>query len=46
MTDDQVCLRSATELAAMIRSRELSSRELLELFLAGSSGSTRPSTRS
>src|SRR5215469_8781526 len=34
MTDDQVCLRPATELAEMIRSRELSSRELLELCLA------------
>jgi hypothetical protein len=34
MTDNQVCLRPATELAEMIRSRELSSRELLELYLA------------
>src|ERR1700748_3144789 len=34
MTDDQVCLRRATELAGMIRRRELSSRELLELCLA------------
>ncbi len=34
MTDDQVCLRPATELAGMIRRRELSSRELLELCLA------------
>ena len=32
MTEPQ--FRSATELAAMIRRRELSSRELLELFLA------------
>ena|ERR1700758_4329342 len=34
MTDDRVCLRPAAELAEMIRRRELSSRELLELFLA------------
>ena len=32
MTEPQ--FRSATELAAMIRRRELSSRDLLELFLA------------
>ena len=46
MTDDQVCLRPATEMAEMIRSRELSSRELLGLCLARVSGSTRLSTRS
>jgi amidase len=34
MSDDQVCLRPASELAGMIRRRELSSRELLELCLA------------
>jgi amidase len=34
MTDDRVCLRPATELAEMIRRRELSSRELLDLVLA------------
>lgn len=34
MTDDQVCLRPATELAEMIRRREVSSREPLELCLA------------
>jgi amidase len=33
MATDEICLRPATELASLIRSRELSSRELLELFL-------------
>ena len=31
---DQVCLRPATEMAEIVRSRELSSRELLGLCLA------------
>jgi amidase len=32
--DDDVCFRPATELAAMIRAREISARELLEAHLA------------
>lgn len=34
MADDDICLRPATELAGLIRSRELSSRELLQMMLA------------
>ncbi len=33
MADDEICLRPATELAQLIRTRQLSSRELLELYL-------------
>ncbi len=33
MADDSICLQSATELALLIRSRQISSRELLELYL-------------
>ncbi len=32
--DDELCLRPATELAAMVRSREVSARDLLEAHLA------------
>jgi amidase len=32
-SDDDLCLRSATELAALVRSRELSARELLDAHL-------------
>ncbi|MEX5720793.1 amidase [Geodermatophilus maliterrae] len=32
--DDELCLRPATELAALLRARELSARELLEAHLA------------
>ncbi len=33
MADDEICLQPATELAARVRAREVSSRELLELYL-------------
>ena len=33
MADDSICLRPAVELAAMLRAREISSRELLDLQL-------------
>jgi amidase len=33
MADDEICLRTATELARSIRRRELSSRELLDMYL-------------
>ena len=33
MTDDDVCFRPATELAAMLRAREISARELLDAHL-------------
>lgn len=34
MADDSICLQPATELAQLIRSRQLSSRELLDMYLA------------
>ena len=34
MTDEELCLRPATELAALVRSREISARELLDAHLA------------
>ncbi|MDE3206067.1 MAG: amidase [Acidobacteriota bacterium] len=34
MADDSICLQSATELSFLIRARQISSRELLELYLA------------
>ncbi|MEU2350571.1 amidase [Modestobacter sp. NPDC049651] len=33
MSDDELCLRPATELAALVRAREVSARELLEAHL-------------
>src|SRR5688500_11948170 len=32
--DDELCFRPATELAALVRSREISARELLDAHLA------------
>ena len=34
MTDEELCLRPATELAALVRGREISTRELLDAHLA------------